>query len=47
MRFAVRRGVLINVAEPDFEADGTDCVTERQAGFSALLKTEWVMPHEG
>ena len=34
MRFAVRRRVLINVAEPDFEADGTDCVTERQAGFS-------------
>ena len=34
MRFAVGRGTLVNVAEPDFEADGTDGVSERQAGFS-------------
>lgn len=34
MRFSVRRGVLINVADPDLEADGADGVTEGQAGFS-------------
>ena len=34
MRFPVWRGVLINVAEPDFEADGADGVSERQARLS-------------
>jgi hypothetical protein len=34
MRFAAQRGTLVNIAEPDFEADGTDGVSERQAGFS-------------
>jgi hypothetical protein len=32
--FPVWRGVLINVADPDFEADGTDGVTECHAGLS-------------
>ena len=34
MQVAARRGMLVNVAEPDFETDGTDGVSERQAGFS-------------
>lgn len=32
--FPVRRGVLINVADPELEPDGTDGVTECQTGFS-------------
>jgi hypothetical protein len=34
VRFSVRRGVLINVADPELQADGPDGVTECQAGFS-------------
>lgn len=34
MRFSVRRELLINVADPELEADGADGVTEGQAGFS-------------
>jgi len=34
MRFAVRRGALTNVADPDLEPDSADGVTERQTGFS-------------
>lgn len=34
LQFPVWRGALINVGEPDFEADGTDGVSERQTGFS-------------
>jgi hypothetical protein len=34
MGFAVRRGALINAADPELEPDGSDSVTERQTGFS-------------
>jgi hypothetical protein len=34
VRFSVRRGALINVADPELKPDGSDSVTERQAGFS-------------
>ena len=34
LRFPVWRGVLINVADPDLESDGSDGVTERQTGLS-------------
>ena len=34
LRFAVWRGVLINVPVPELEADGSDRVTECEAGFS-------------
>lgn len=32
--FPVRRGVLINIADPELEADGANGVSERQTGFS-------------
>ncbi len=34
LRFAVRRGALINVSNPKLEPDGSDGVTECQTGFS-------------
>jgi hypothetical protein len=34
VRFSVRRGVLINVADPELQVDGSNGVTECHAGFS-------------